>query len=207
MTLLSNGSVLIAGGENCTSTTSCTATSSAEIYNPTTGTFTATTNSMSAARYGASAAALNSGLVLIAGGFDGTNLPAAAEIYNPVSNQFTGNGPNLNTPRFDATSTLLNNGQVLVAGGSTCALPGCPINVAEVYDPVANTFATVSGGMTVSRFNHSATLTTNGQVYVAGGFSSCGSSCTSEASTEVFDPVAGSFSSGQPMTNALSGQT
>ncbi|MBV9769257.1 MAG: hypothetical protein JOZ32_06780 [Bryobacterales bacterium] len=59
--------------------------------------------------------------------------------------------------------------------------------------------------MTVARFSQSATLTTNGQVYIAGGFSSCGSACISEASTDIYDPVAGTFSSGQPVTNALAG--
>ncbi len=209
MTILGNGTVLIAGGENCTSATSCSALSSAEIYDPIAGTFTATSNGMSAARFGATAVLLNSGSVLIAGGFDGANLPAAAEIYNPQNNNlFTWTGPNLNVPRFDASSTLLNNGQVLVAGGSTCNLPGCPTNATEIYDPVANTFTLVSGGMNVPRFNHSATLTTNGQVVIAGGFSSCGSSpCTSEASTEFFDPVAGAFTSGQSVATALAGHT
>jgi len=207
MTLLGNGTVLIAGGETCTSATSCSALSSAEIYDPIAGTFTSTSTSMSAARFGASAVALSSGLVLIAGGFDGTNMPASAELYDPTQLVFTGTGPNLNTPRFNATATLLNNGKVLVAGGSTCNLPGCPTNAAEIYDPVANTFATATGGMIVSRFNHTATLLTNGQVVIAGGFSSCSSSCTSEASTELFDPVAGIFSSSQPFGNAIAGQT
>src|SRR5208282_2449254 len=83
MTVLSDGTVLIAGGENCTSATSCSALSSAEIYDPKAGTFTFTSNGMSAPRFGASGVLLNSGSVLIAGGFDGTNLPAAAEIYSP----------------------------------------------------------------------------------------------------------------------------
>jgi hypothetical protein len=207
MTLLSNGSVLIAGGENCTAATSCTATLTAEIYNPTAGTFTATGNTMGYARFNASAVALNSGLVMIVGGFDGTNLPNYPEMYNPATNEFTFTTPHMLTARFSATANLLNSGQVLIAGGSTCAPPGCPTNAAEIYDPVANSFTSVSGGMTISRFSQSATLITNSQVYIAGGFSSCGSSCTSEASTEVFDPVAGSFSSGQPVANALSGQT
>jgi hypothetical protein len=208
MTVLGNGSVLIAGGQTCTSATSCTALASVEIYDPIAATFTASSNSMSAARFGASAVALNSGSVLIAGGFDGTNLPAQAEIYNPAQNGFTGNGAQLNTPRFYATATLLNNGQVLVAGGSTCNLPGCPTNAAEIYDPVANAFTVVAGGMNVSRFSHTATLLTNGLVLLAGGFSSCGTSpCTSESSAEVFDPVAGLFSLSQSVPNALAGQT
>jgi hypothetical protein len=206
-TILSNGTVLIAGGQTCTSATSCTALSSAEIYDPVAGTFTGTSNGMSAARFGASAVALSSGLVIIAGGFDGTNLPAAIEIYTPGNGTFGWNGPNLNTPRFDATATLLNSGNVLIAGGSTCALPGCPTNAAEVYNAVSNTVSAVSGGMNVSRFNHSATLMTNGQVLIAGGDSSCASSCTVEASTEVFDPVAGSFTSSQAETTGLAGHS
>ena len=211
MTVFGNGTVLIAGGQNCTSATSCSVLQSAEIYDPNAGTFTSTTNIMSAARFGASAVLLNSGSVLIAGGFDGTNLPAAAEIYNPTYygtyGAFTWAGPSLTVPRFDATAILLNNGQVLVSGGSTCNLPGCPTNAAEIYDPVANTFSSIPAGMNVPRFNHTATLTTNGDVVVAGGYSSCGSSCTGEASTEFFDPVAGTFSSGQPVTTALAGHT
>src|SRR5208283_5398768 len=203
MNVLGNGTVLIAGGENCTSATSCSALSSAEIYDPTAGTFTATSNGMSAPRFGASAVLLNSGSVLIAGGFDGTNLPAAAEIYSPASGGFTGAGPSLNVPRFDASATLLNNGRVLVAGGSTCSLPGCPTNAAEIYDPVASTFSIVTDGMIVPRFNHTATLLTNGDVVVAGGYSLCGSSCSAEASTELFDPVAVAFTSGLPEATGL----
>ncbi len=94
-----------------------------------------------------------------------------------------------------------------MAGGSTCSLPGCPTNAAEIYDPVANTFSIVTGGMTVPRFNHTATLLTNGDVVVAGGYSSCGSSCSAEASTELFDPVAGAFTSGPPEATGLAGHT
>jgi hypothetical protein len=208
MTVLGNGTVLIAGGENCTSSTACSALSNAEIYDPNAGTFTPTSNSMGAARFGASAVLLNSGLVLIAGGFDGTNLPAAAEIYNPATGiGFTGTVPSLSVPRFDATATLLNNGGVLVSGGSICSLPGCPTNAAEIYDPAGNTFSVVTGGMTVARFHHTATLLTNGEVLIAGGYSSCSSSCSEEASTELFDPTAGAFTSAQPVATALAGHT
>ena len=206
MTVLSDGTVLVAGGQTCISATSCSALASAEIYDPKAGTFTSTSNGMSAARFGASAVLLNSGSALIAGGFDGTNLPPAAEIYSPGVG-FTGTGPSLNVPRFYASATLLNNGQVLLAGGSTCSLPGCPTNAAEIYDPVASLFNLVASGMIVARFNHTATLLTNGGVIVAGGYSSCGSTCSSEASTEFFDPVAGAFNSDQSLGNARAGHT
>jgi hypothetical protein len=109
MTVLGDGTVLIAGGENCSSASSCNALHSVEIYDPSTGVFTTGGYYMSAARYGASAVLLNTGSVLIAGGFDGTNLPATAEIY--TGGRFTYAGPNLSVPRFNASATLLNNGQ------------------------------------------------------------------------------------------------
>ncbi len=108
MTLLNSGQVLIAGGETCSSSTSCTALNSAELYNPTTGTFT-TTGSLNAARFNASAVELNSGEVLIVGGFNGSSYPAAGELYNPIAATFA-TTPNLNTPRANATATLLDGG-------------------------------------------------------------------------------------------------
>ena len=211
VTLLPNGTVLIAGGQNCTSASVCTALNSAEIYDPNTGAFTPVSNQMNSARFGASAVLLNQGLVLISGGFDGSSILAATEIYDPVAGSFATSTPGLNVPRFGATSTLLNNGQVLVAGGSKCAPPGCPVNAAELYDPVQNIFNYVGGNannmLDVARFDHTATLLTNGQVLLAGGFSACATSCTSEPSTELFDPVAGTFTSGQVLGSALAGHT
>ena len=204
ITLLNNGQVLIAGGHTCISATSCTTVNAAEIYNPVAGSFTPTGN-LNAARYGATATALNQGLVLIAGGYNGTNYPAAAELYDPTTGTFSV-AASLNTPRANATATVLNTGQVLIAGGSTCASPGCPINSAELYNPTGGTF-TYTGTMNVSRFNHTATLLTDGQVLLAGGYSSCPSTCTSDATAELYDPIAGNFMSTQALTTARSGQT
>jgi multimeric flavodoxin WrbA len=60
-----NGMVLIAGGQG-----SGGALASAELYNPTTGTFAAT-GSLNTARLYHTATLLNNGTVLIAGGYDG----------------------------------------------------------------------------------------------------------------------------------------
>ena len=204
MTLLNNGQILIAGGQNCTSAASCTTLNSAEIYDPVAGTFTPTGN-LNAARYGATASALNQGLVLIAGGFNGTNYPAAAELYDPSTGTFSSKG-SLNTPRANATATVLNTGKVLIAGGSTCASPGCPSNSAELYDPSGATF-TYTGTLNVSRFNHTATLLTNGQVLIAGGYDSCSSTCTSDGTAELYDPTAAAFTTTQALTTARAGQT
>jgi N-acetylneuraminic acid mutarotase len=223
MTPLPNGTVLIAGGENCASASSCSVLSSAELYDPLAGTFTATTNNMNSARFGASAVLLNEGMVLIVGGSDGTNVLAGTEAYISTGFIAGSGGPSLNVARMNATITLLNKGGVLVAGGSTC-LAGCPTNASEFLPVNSNTlllsqgpsglipqigagFAVVSGGMNVPRFSHTATLTTNGTVVIAGGYSSCGSSCSEEASTEVFDPVAGTFSVAQSVSTPLAGHT
>ena len=63
-TLLNNGKVLVAGG---LSQQHPVVVASAELYNPATGTFTAT-GSMSNARYSHTATLLNNGKVLVAGG-------------------------------------------------------------------------------------------------------------------------------------------
>ena len=144
--------------------------------------------------------------MLLAGGFDGTNYPATAELYDPVTGSF-GTTATLNTPRASASATLLNNGLVLLAGGSTCNSPGCPSNTAELYDPNAGSFSYTTSNMNVPRFDHTVTLLTNGQVIIAGGFSNCSASCTSDGTTELYDPTANTFSSSQPLTTGRSGQT
>ena len=216
MTLLQNGQVLIAGGENCTprdsselrfrsynahllpasfspsTGISCSALSSAEIYDPTANTFTQLPSSLQMARYNAAATRLESGKVLVVGGSNETQAINTVELYDPVANSFTLTQGSLNVARSSPDATLLNGGQVLVTGGSTCDL-NCPTLAAELYDPASDTFSSL-GGMTVPRVNHTATLLTNGQVLIAGGFNDCASSpCVSDSSTELYDPVAKTF--------------
>jgi hypothetical protein len=206
MTLLNNGQVLIVGGETCSSSSLCTTLNSAELYNPVAATFTAT-GSLNNARFNASAAALASGKVLIAGGFDGTNFPATAELFSPSNGTFTTTG-SLNTPRENATATLLNNGQVMIAGGSTCSSPGCPTAITEMFYSSYFYYPTYpSGNMTVPRSNETATILTNGQILFAGGYDSCSTSCNSDATAELFDPVAFTFTSTQGLSTGRSGQT
>lgn len=79
--LLANGKVLVSGGNKKTLTTQ-TPLASAELYNPATGTWTAT-GSMSNARSGHTSTVLHNGNVVNAGGSDAFNELNSAELYTP----------------------------------------------------------------------------------------------------------------------------
>jgi len=108
-TLLPNGKVLVAGGA-----IGYTPLASAELYDPATGTWTAT-ESLHTARFFHTATLLPNGKVLVAGGA-GNGYLASAELYDPATETWTATG-SLHTARDLHTATLLPNGKVLVAGG------------------------------------------------------------------------------------------
>jgi hypothetical protein len=181
---LQDGRILVAGGTNGT------VLSSAEIYDPATGTFSPT-GSMLTARAAAAAAPLPDGRVLIAGGFGVGNL-ASAEIYDPVSGTFSATG-SLVTARQSTAAAPLPDGRVLVAGGFGAAA----LASAELFDPVTSTFSP-TGSMSVPRFGLSAAVLADGRVMVAGG----SSLPPVRASTETYDPATGSFSPSVSMASA-----
>jgi hypothetical protein len=108
-TLLDTGLVLIADGYNYSTTGPL---SSAELYNPIAGTFSATGSQARSASLG-TATLLTNGSVLFAGSLYNAS---AAEFYSPASGTFSV-ATELNTPRDLQTATLLPNGAVLIAGG------------------------------------------------------------------------------------------
>ena len=125
-TLLPNGKVLVAGGQG-----SSGFVSSAELYDPATGTWTVT-GALGNARMGHTATLLANGKVLVAGGGGGGYL-ASAELYDPAAGTWTATGA-LSTARDYHTATLLPNGKVLVAGGYNSTSPYYLSSV-ELYDP------------------------------------------------------------------------
>ncbi|MBI1746385.1 MAG: hypothetical protein HYR55_07335, partial [Acidobacteria bacterium] len=130
-TLLSNGKVLITGGMYPQDI----GTTTAELYDPATGVFTAT-GSMVEGRLRHTATLLPDGKVLIAGGFDNSNGGvgrATAELYDPVTGVFTLTG-SMGTGRTYHTATLLPNGKVLAAGGHSTYTYGVGLATAELYD-------------------------------------------------------------------------
>jgi hypothetical protein len=164
-TLLKNGNVLIMGGHKGRHS-AITIYSSAEIYNPASGTFSSTGN-LTVRRHKHDATLLADGRVLIIGGSDerdgrGGSAYRNAEVFNPTTGTFTAVG-SMNAARYklQGTTVLLNNGKVLIAGGA---------NIAEVFDPATNTFSIANGDMGTLRLFATATLLGNGQVLIIGGY-------------------------------------
>ncbi len=107
---LPNGDVLIVGGSDNRDWRG--RYTSAEIYKPATGTFSAVSN-MNTARFKLPSAItlLNNGVVFVAGG--GTS----AETYNPATDTFNVVKGEMDAARFYSTATLLSDGRVLIIGG------------------------------------------------------------------------------------------
>lgn len=200
-TRLSDGKVLITGGENSSSVLA-----SAELYNPDTGTLSAA-GSLNTQRTGHSATLLPDGKVLIVGGSvhstmdDISSMVSSSEIYDPDTGSFIVSG-NLNDARSNHTATLLSDGKVLITGCMVSNVSGLGLgnlgispdvtffgcSSSELYDPDTGTF-TPTGSMNIARGYHTATLLPNGKVLIAGGKYDN----DAQASAELYDPDTGTF--------------
>ncbi len=163
-TLLNDGKVLIIGGHKGRRA-DITIYKSAEIYDPTTGTFEAAGN-LTVRRHKHDATRLADGRVLIIAGADerdGNGAYTNAEIFDPTDKTFTAIKNDMNTARYklQGTAILLRNGKVLIAGGS---------DRAEVFDPATNSFSFAEGDMGTKRLFATATLLKDGEVLIAGGY-------------------------------------
>jgi MYXO-CTERM domain-containing protein len=196
-TLLSSGEVLVAGGAgNNDGGVTTNALSSAELYEPSTGTFVST-GSMTTTREIHAAALLGSGEVLVVGGLSSSfDDLSSAELYDPTAGTFAATGP-MTTARNLPTATLLGSSAVLVVGGATNEGHD-PLSSAELYNPASGTF-TATGSMTTKRYQQTATLLGSGGVLVAGGYDR---PVVAVSSAELFDPIAGAFTTTTSMTSA-----
>jgi hypothetical protein len=193
--LLGTGKVLIAGGGRGGMPGGYISYDTAELYNPSTRTFSPMLARMHYDRVGAAAVRLNDGRVLIVGGKSGKVMVGmrtlagmaplnTAEIYDPEAGIFVATG-NMSAPHYLATATMLNNGNVLVVGGYTIQGPAVVgMRDAEVFLTESNVFSHV-GQTHVARLTNTATLLNDGEVLIAGGVN--GNSLIT-ASVEFYSP-------------------
>jgi len=140
-------------------------------YDPSNGTFAAT-GDMTQYHLLGTATLLMNGKVLMAGGEADGGAASFAELYDPGTGTFAPTG-NMITARNYHTATLLQDGTVLMAGGHNGGpVPGAGFDntsSAELYDPETGTFQS-TGSMATGRDNHAATLLSNGEVLIVGGY-------------------------------------
>ena len=160
--LLNSGQVLVAGGGHTT----------AELFDPSTGTWTATGSSKGSGQLKGAAVLLASGEVMAVWG------GVSAEVYDPLSGSWTAT-PKMTVSRAHRPGVvrLLSN-KVLAAGGKTTAC--------ELYHPVSKTWTT-TGSMPVARREFGIALLKSGQVLAAGG------PANYLCNAEVYDPKTGKW--------------
>jgi len=156
---LADGRVLIVGGRSVTEGAGAML-ASAEIYDPTTGRYTAT-GSMAEPRYGPLVSTLHDGRVLVVGGRSEVGELASAELYDPTTGTFTAVG-SMPFARGSChcgvtfvaivrpTMTVLTDGRVMIAGGRLVSANGEPVSAngepatlvggADIFDPGTGRF-------------------------------------------------------------------
>jgi hypothetical protein len=161
---LLDGRVLVVGGSDNENDTS------AELYDPTSGTWSATGNMNNPLGGTFPATLLRDGTVLVFG-------DNGAEVFDPGSGTWTATGRMV--WGGGATATLLRDGTVLVRGDKG----------SELYDLDTRTW-TATRTRAAQRHSHAAILLPDGRVLVAGGHVA---GDTPTDSAELYDPDTGSW--------------
>src|SRR5437867_6888326 len=147
--------------------------------------------SMAQARTGASAALLQDGTILIAGGAKDGEPLASVEVFKGGSFAAT---ESMLLARWNAAAVTLKDGRILIAGGSPSS---GPTSETELYNPATRSW-TIGDSMLASRSGHTATLLPDGRVLIAGGEGSGAPGNT----LEIFNPATGSFSLAGTLTSS-----
>jgi hypothetical protein len=168
-TLLPDGRVLVAGGHDVAATGSL-GLSSAELYDPNTGAWSAApdmggTRTLHAAiRLAEPNCAAHCGKVLIAGGRPGplTGSLGTSLLFDPVGNAWEPAG-NLNEARYLTEMAVVGDGRALIAGGFG------PTDSAETFDPATATWS-LTGPMRFPKARPTVTRLPDGNALVNNGW-------------------------------------
>jgi hypothetical protein len=204
---LPDGKILVVGGTNTTGVdgTASVFYDSAEIYDPATGTWTATGSLTTGGRALHRATRLTDGTILITGGWNGVSALSTAEIYTynttTQTGTFSATVGSMTTERAAHMSVKLFNGQVLITGGFDSLEDS--LASAEVYNPATGTFA-AAANMIAARSHHRVNTVGPGKVFITGGY---GAGAAELSSTELFTPgsnpaITGTFAGAHSLAHA-----
>lgn len=207
------GKVVIIGGE-----AEGSATATAEIYDPLSGTFALAEGAMGVPRSEHTATLIScgdcaqDGDILVTGGYErddggrGDGIPnATAEIFDPATETFScvGEGAEpacsavMSSPRWEHSAEPLGNGDVLIMGGAdgdNFFLPGPATNTTDIYNPASGIMSpgpVMNAGRNALATALLAAGPLSNQVLVTGGFNANGRATL--ATAELFDPETGCF--------------
>jgi hypothetical protein len=187
ITTLKDGRVLVTGG-GYRGAPSYAATASAEVYDPSTGSWTVTPN-MSAVRVRQTATLLADGRVLVAGGGTSFSSPRAGvsssvDLFDPATGLFQPASP-MPAGLYSHAAALLADGRVLVTGGWSSASNRAPSRVLTLaYDPATGQWSKLAS-MALARAKHEMAVLPDGTVLVAGGLDT---KYAPMNTAEVYDP-------------------
>lgn len=179
-----------------------------EIYDPSTNSW-ATTPAIPIGVSGMAGVKLSDGTALALGGYDGFTRTAYPYVgrYTPATNAVMAMA-NMVISRLYHTATLLPNGTVLIAAGTD---PSYSVSSTEIYDPTVlpNGQSQLSTSLNQNRRAHTATLLSNGDVLVTGGFQAPHGGAVDAylATAELRDHSTGLWSLSGTMSTPRSGHT
>lgn len=176
---LVDGRVLVVGGAGWGATGGATNTpsASADLFDPTSGTFAATAHPLTAARAGIRAALAGDARVIITSGGDAT-----ADLYDPTTDTFTSLA--LLASHTEGFALRMRDGRVMVGAGDG------GVTACEIFDPAQNKFIPAAP-LNQGRSMLTAHLLPDGRIMAIGGASmSAGGVHVPLDSIELYEPVA-----------------
>lgn len=177
--------VLVSGGYDLTG-----ALSSAEIFNTSTGVWTAT-GSMAGKRYLHRQVRLDTGKILVTGGLDYTSpYVASSEEYDPLFGTW-GHQTSMAVGRYDFPLVVVAGAPVVLGGWAASGA----LAASEQYDPIAHAWSAFPS-MSTPRAGAAAASHSAGAFVVSGGYNSAGYL----DSSEIYSTAAGAFWAGATMS-------
>ena len=164
---LADGRVLVVGGTHWFVGHPAAKLASAEIYDPATGRFHATSVPMHFPRDRPTATLLPNGTVLVAGGQNDAGEPEQAEVFDPKTETFALLPAKMIAPRMAHAAARLPGGSVLLAGGWSVPL-SATTGSAERYDPLSQTFSSLPS-LPEGAHDQALLVFPSGLVLIAGG--------------------------------------